>query len=91
MKQKRTIVFLILVMVLGAALAFVGLIKLYNYNKPPHISFSDWIAVQPIAAKDHKFRFAIASMISAEETWVTYKELIDYIASQIGDEASMVL
>jgi phosphonate transport system substrate-binding protein len=91
MKQKRKIVFLILMVVLGAALALAVLIKLYNHNKAPHISFSDWIAVQPIAAKDHKFRFAIASMISAEETWVTYKELIDYIASQIGDEASMVL
>ena len=91
MKQKRKIVFLILVVVLGAALALAGLIKLYNYNKTPHISSSDWIAVKPIAAKDHKFRFAIASMISVEETWVTYKKLIDYVASRIGDEASMVL
>lgn len=91
MKQKRKIAFLILVVVLGAALALAGLIKLYNYDKTPHISFSDWIAVKPIAAKNHKFRFAIASMISAEETWVTYKKLIDYVASHIGDEASMVL
>ncbi|MHC4457151.1 MAG: substrate-binding domain-containing protein [Planctomycetota bacterium] len=91
MKQKRKTVFLILVVVLGAALALAGLIKLYNYNKTPHISFSDWIAVKPIAAKNHKFRFAIASMISAEETWATYKKLIDYVASHIGDEASMVL
>ncbi|MHC4395885.1 MAG: substrate-binding domain-containing protein [Planctomycetota bacterium] len=91
MKQKRKTVFLILVVVLGAALALVGLIKLYNYNKTPHISFSDWVAIKPIAEKSDKFRFAIASMISAEETWVTYKQLIDYVASHIGDEASMIL
>ncbi len=91
MKQKRKIAFLICVVVLGAALALGGLIKLYNYNKTPHVSFSDWIAVNPIAQKNHKFRFAIASIISAEETWVTYKKLIDYVASHIGDEASMVL
>ena len=91
MKQKRKIAFLILVVVLGAVLVLAGLIKLYSYNKTPHISFSDWIAVKPIAAKNNKFRFAIASMISAEETWVTYKKLIDYVASHIGDEASMVL
>ena len=91
MKQKRKNYFLIFVAVLGAVLTSVGLIKLYNYNKAPHISFSDWITVEPIAAKNHKFRFAIASMVSAEETWVTYKELIDYVASHIGDEASMVL
>ncbi len=91
MKQKRKIVFLILMMVLGAAVALAGLVKLYNYHKVPQISSSDWIAVKPIAAKDHKFRFAIASMISAEETWITYKKLIDYVASHIGEEASMVL
>ena len=91
MKQTRKIVFLILMVVLGVALALAGLIKLYNYNKAPHVSFSDWITVKPIAAKNHQFRFAIASMISAEETWVTYKKLIDYVASHIGDEASMVL
>ncbi len=91
MKQKLKIVFLILVVVLGAALALAGLIKLYNYHKAPHVSFSDWVAVKPIAAKNHKFRFAIASIISAEETWVTYKKLIDYVALHIGDEASMIL
>ena len=91
MKQKRKIAFLILMVVLGAALALVGLIKLHNHNKSQHISFSDWIAVKPIAAKNNKFRFAIASMVSAEETWVTYKKLIDYVASHIGNEASMIL
>jgi phosphonate transport system substrate-binding protein len=91
MKQKRKIAFLILVVVLSAALALAGLIKLYNYDKTPHISLSNWIAVRPIAAKNHKFRFAIASMISVEETWVTYKKLIDYVASHIGVEASIVL
>lgn len=91
MKQKRKIAFLILVVVLGAVLALSGLIKLYNYNKTPHVSFSDWITVKPIAAKNHKFSFVIASMVSVEETWMEYKKLIDYVASHIGDEASMVL
>ncbi|MHC4315102.1 MAG: substrate-binding domain-containing protein, partial [Planctomycetota bacterium] len=76
--------------VLCAAIALTGLAKLYYYNTP-HISFSDWVAIKPIEAKDNQFRFAVASMVSAEETWVTYKKLIDYVASHIGDEASMIL
>ncbi len=91
MKQTRKIAFLILVVVLGAGLALVGLIKLYDYNKTPHITFSDWVAVKPIEAENNRFRFAVASMISAEETWVTYKQLVDYVASHLGDEASMIL
>ncbi|MBW8016459.1 MAG: phosphate/phosphite/phosphonate ABC transporter substrate-binding protein [Planctomycetes bacterium] len=91
MKQKRKIAFLILVVVLGAVLSLVGLIKLYTHNKPLRISFADWIAVKPITEESDKFRFAIASMVSTEETWVTYKKLIDYVAGQFGNEASMVL
>ena len=91
MKQNRKMVFLIVVVVLGATIALAGLIKLYRYNRTPHISFSNWVAVKPVIAKNNKFRFAVASMISAEETWVTYKELINYVAGHIRDEASMIL
>ena len=91
MEQKRKIVFLILGVISVAILALAGLIILHNNSKPRHVSFSDWTAVKPIAAKNNKFRFAIASMVSAEETWVTYKKLIDYVASHIGNEASMLL
>jgi phosphonate transport system substrate-binding protein len=90
MKQKRKRLFLILLVGLCAAIALAGLAKLYYYNTP-NISFSDWIAIKPIEAKDNQFRFAVASMVSAEETWITYKKLIDYVASHIGDEASMIL
>lgn len=91
MKQKRKIVFLILVVILSVLLASVGLIKLNNHNKEPRVSFSEWVEVKPITTQSKKLRFAIASMVSAEETWVTYKKLIDYVASNIDNEASMVL
>jgi phosphonate transport system substrate-binding protein len=90
-KQKRKKLFLIVLVVLGVTIALAGLVKLYYYNKTPHISFSDWIAVKPIEAENDQFRFAVASMVSAEETWVTYKKLVDYVASHIGNEASMIL
>lgn len=91
MKQKRKNVFLIIVIALVAVIVLAGLIKLYNHNKIPHISFTEWVGVKPITTQSKKLRFAIASMVSAEETWVTYKKLVDYVASGIGDEASMVL
>jgi len=91
MKQKRKHVFIIVVTVLSAAITLAGLIKLYNYNKSPVISFSDWVGVKPITTQSNKLRFAIASMVSVEETWITYKKLVDYVASHIGDEASMIL
>lgn len=91
MKQKLKIFILMLLVVLGTTILLTGMVKLYYYNKTPHISFSDWIAVKPVSAKSNKFRFAIASMLSAEETWVTYKKLSDYVAYHIGNEASMIL
>ncbi|MHC4110533.1 MAG: substrate-binding domain-containing protein [Planctomycetota bacterium] len=91
MKRQQKKVFVILLVVLCAAIALTGLAKLYSYNKTPQISFSDWVAVKPVTAKNNKFRFAVASMISAEETWVTYKKLIDYVADHINNEASMIL
>ncbi len=64
---------------------------MYHYNSTPHISFSNWVAIKAVSTKNNKFRFAIASMISAEENWVTYKELVDYVANRIGIEVSMIL
>ena len=83
--------FLILVVALATTITLAGLIKLYHYNRTPCISFSNWVTIKPISTKNDKFRFAIASMISAEESWVTYKELVDYVANRIGIEVSMIL
>jgi phosphonate transport system substrate-binding protein len=91
MKQKQKIVVLIIVVVLGATIALAGLARLHSLNKTPQVSFSDWVSVKPVEVKSDKLRFAIASMISAEETWVTYKKLIDYVALHFGDETSMIL
>ena len=91
MKQKQKMLILIAAAILGAAIGLASLVKLYCSNETANISFSNWVAVKPVVAKNNKFRFAVASMVSAEETWVTYKELIDYVASHIGNEASMVL
>lgn len=60
-------------------------------DKSPHISFSNWVSVKPMKAQNNALRFAIASMVSAEETWVTYKELVDYVAARVENKASMVL
>jgi phosphonate transport system substrate-binding protein len=86
--QKRA--FLILVVVLCAVIT-ASLLGFHYSDKTPHISFSDWVAVKPIEAEDGRFRFAVASMISAEETWVTYKELVNYVANHVGGETSMIL
>lgn len=86
--KKRA--FLIFVVIL-CAVTTASLFGFRYYNKPPHISFSDWVAVKPIEAEVSRFRFAVASMISAEDTWVTYKELVNYVADHVGGETSMIL
>ncbi len=86
--QKRAI--LILVVILCAVIA-ASLLGLHYYNKTPHISFSHWVAVKPIEAEDNRSRCAVESMISAEETWVSYKELVNYVAGHVGGETSMIL
>lgn len=87
--QKTAI--LILVVLLCAVIAAVTLFGSHYNNKQPHVSLSDWVPVKPIEAEDNKFRFAVASMISAEQTWVTYKELVNYVAGHFGGETSMIL
>jgi len=91
MKQKQKIVFVISASVVCAASAVAVLAKLYYHNRTPRISFSDWIAVKSIQPDNDTLRFAVASMVSAEETWVTYKELVGYVAAAIGDKVSMIL
>ena len=91
MKQKRKLVFLVPALVLCAMIVVAVVVKWFWRDTAPHISLSEWIAVKPIDVENDMLRFAVASMVGAEETWVTYKKLVDYIAAHIGDRASMIL
>ncbi|UCG59406.1 MAG: phosphate/phosphite/phosphonate ABC transporter substrate-binding protein [Phycisphaerales bacterium] len=91
MKQRRKSTLLVLFTSLCAVMLAGILIKWFCRSRTPVVSFSEWIAVKPIEAEDAAFRFAVASMVSAEETWATYRKLVDYVATRIGDRASMVL
>ncbi len=89
-KTSRSVVVAVLLAICALAIV-VALILLFCRNKSPRVSISDWVGVKPVKISNDTLRFAIASMVSAEETWVTYKELVDYVASRTGDDASMVL
>jgi phosphonate transport system substrate-binding protein len=62
-----------------------------SHMTDPDVSFSEWTPVEQAEAKGNVFRFAVASMVSPEETWVTYKRLVEYVAEHIGNDTSMVL
>jgi len=86
---NRNIVYLTLILTFILVLINFGMP--FKSNMKPNISLTEWVAVEPITSKPHKLRFAIASMVSAEETWLTYKKLIDYVSNHLGNKASMVL
>ncbi len=91
-KQKKSkLVFVGILIAICAVTIVVVLSSWFCHDKSPRISFSDWVAVKPAEISNDILRFAIASMVSAEETWVTYKELVDYVAERMGVKASMVL
>ncbi len=91
MKQRWKLTLLALLPSLCGVVLVGILIKWSWRSKAPVVSFSQWVAVKPIEAENEAFRFAVANMVSAEETWAKYKELVDYIAARIGDKASIVL
>ncbi len=84
-------VFVAVILAICAVAIVVALILWFYRDKSPRVSFSDWVAVKPVKVSNETLRFAIASMVSAEETWVTYKKLVDYVAEHMGVKASMVL
>jgi phosphonate transport system substrate-binding protein len=91
-KQRQSKLVFTMVLLGVCVIAMVVLLSIWFYrDKGSHVSFSDWAPLKPIKAEKNAFHFAIASMISVEETWVTYKELVDYVASAIGDKVSLIL
>ena len=91
-KQKKPKSVFMAVLLATCAVAMVVALSLwFCRDKSPRVLFSDWVAVKPVKISTDTLRFAIASMVSAEETWVTYKELVDYVAEHMGVKASMVL
>lgn len=95
MSLKKQLFFWLPVLALWTAtvVVSVGLIlgKQLSHKAEPHVSFSEWVPVKQAEIKNHVLRFAIASMVSPEETWITYKRLVEYIAKHIGNDTSMIL
>ena len=95
MSSKKQLVFWLPVVALWIATVAVSLgfiiSRRSSHKVDPHVSFSEWIPVEQSKAKNGIFRFAVASMVSPEESWVTYKQLVEYIAEHIGNDTSMVL
>jgi phosphonate transport system substrate-binding protein len=91
-KQKKTkSVFLTVFLVICAATIVTAPSLWFCRDKNPRVEFSDWVAVKPVKINNDTLRFAIASMVSAEETWIEYKELVDYVSERMGVKTSMVL
>jgi phosphonate transport system substrate-binding protein len=91
-KQKKSkSVFVAVFLTICAAAIVTALSLWFCRDKSPRIAFSDWVAVKPVKISNDTLRFAIASMVSAEETWIEYKELIDYVSERMGIKTSMVL
>ncbi len=90
-QKKSKSVFAAVFLVISAVAIVAALSLWFCRDQSPRISFSDWVAVKPAEAGNDILRFAIASMVSAEESWVTYKDLVDYVAERMGIKTSMVL
>ena len=95
MSPKKLLVFWLPVVALWTATVAVSLgfiiSRRLSHKASPHVSFSEWVPVKQSEVQNDVFRFAVASMVSPEETWVTYKKLVDYISEHIGNGTSLVL
>ncbi|MHC4586598.1 MAG: substrate-binding domain-containing protein [Planctomycetota bacterium] len=89
--RESKLVFLVVLLAVCVLAIMVALSLWFCRDKSRRVSFSDWVAAKPVEIGNDTLRFAIASMVSAEETWVAYKELVDYVAEHTGVKASMVL
>ena len=95
MSLKKHSVFWLPVVALWTATVAVSLgfiiSRRFSRDADPNVSLSKWIPVEQSDAEDNVFRFAVAGMVSPEETWLTYKDFVDYIAEHVGNDTSMVL
>ncbi|MHC4119285.1 MAG: substrate-binding domain-containing protein [Planctomycetota bacterium] len=95
MSSKRQLVFWLPVAALWivtVAVSFGIMISRWSsHEADPNVSFSEWIPLRQSKAGADVFRFAVACMVTPEETWVTYKQLVEYVAEHVGNDTSMVL
>jgi len=95
MKLKKQLVFWVPVVTLWIATVAVSLgfiiSRRFSHKAGPNVSFAEWTPVEQPKGQEGVFRFAVASMVSPEETWTTYKQLVDYITEHVGSDMSMVL
>jgi phosphonate transport system substrate-binding protein len=95
MSLKKQLIFWVPVVALWIATVAVSLgfivSRRFSHRADPNVSFSEWAPVEQPSGMNGVFRFAVASMVSPEETWTTYKQLVEYITEHIGGDTSMVL
>lgn len=95
MNSKRQLVFWLPVAVIWATTVAISLSliasKAFSHKDGPEVSFSEWVPVKQPQDDDGTFRFAVASMVNPEETWATYKKLVDYLGEHLGRETALVL
>jgi phosphonate transport system substrate-binding protein len=95
MSLKKQLVFWVPVVTLWIATVAVSLgfiiSRRFSHKAGPNVSFAEWTPVEQPRGTNGVFRFAVASMVSPEATWATYKQLVEYITEHIGGDTSMVL
>jgi phosphonate transport system substrate-binding protein len=72
-----------------AALGIVISLYLSNGNKP--LDMNQWKSVKEESDDKNQLKFAIASMVSAEQSWHSYKNFVKHISSKIGLKDNLIL
>jgi phosphonate transport system substrate-binding protein len=86
----KRILYSLLVFLFGAAFIMKGC---SSEPAPTYVDFSRRQPVERTAEhneKDTRFRVAVASMVSAQETAASYRRFLDYIAGELGRDIQLV-
>jgi len=86
--MKRVGMSLLFLMV---ALAILGVILRWTSPRGPMIDMSRRLTQSKIPADEKRLRFAIATMVSPQATFVSYQRMVDLIGRQVGLKGGMVL
>lgn len=87
--MKKATYIVVFVGILILLVSAIGYFQLFPRSKK--IDLSQWVQVNNPSRNEKELKFAIASMVSAERTWHSYKDLVRIVSEKVGLKSNIIL
>jgi phosphonate transport system substrate-binding protein len=87
--MKKNIYIITAISVLLLIVISIGYLQFFHKSKT--LDLNQWVTVKNPSKNEEELKFAIASMVSAEPTWHSYKDLVNIVAAKVGLKSNIIL